>query len=65
MEEIPSSDDPWLAGIWFHVRLLFGDGGVPEEVASAFWADERRASSRFRRREPVDNDVFDPVAVVT
>jgi len=63
--EIPSSEGLCSAGIWFHVRLLFRDGGVPEELASAFRADERRASSRFRRREPIDNDVFDPVVVVT
>ncbi len=41
------------------------DGGVPKELASAFRADDRRASSRFRRREAIDNDVFDPVAMVT
>ena len=65
LEEIPSSDGPWSAGSWFHVRLLFRDGGVPEKLASAFRADERRASSRLRRREAIDDDVFDPVAVVT
>ena len=60
-----SGDGPLSAGIWFHVRLLLRDGGVPEELASAFRADERRASSRLGRREAIDNDVFDPVAVVT
>ncbi len=65
LEEIPSSDGVWSAGIWFHVRLLLRDGGVPAEIASAFRADERRASSRLGRREAIDNDVFDPVAVVT
>jgi hypothetical protein len=44
---------------------LFRDGGVSEELASAFRAKERRASSRLRGWEAVDNDVFDPVAVVT
>ncbi len=65
LEEIASSEGRWLAGIWFHVRLLLRDGWIPEELASAFRADERRASSRLRRREAIDNDVFDPVAVVT
>ena len=65
LEEMPSSNGAWSAEIWFHVRLLFRDGGVPEELASAFRADERRASSRLRRREAIDDDIFDPVAVVT
>ena len=65
LEDITSSKGSCSAGIWLHVRLLFRDGGVPEELASAFRADEGRASSRFRRWEPIDNDVFDPVVVVT
>ena len=60
-----SSDGPSSVWIWFHVRLLLSDRGVPKELASAFRADERRASSRLRRREAIDNDVFDPVAVIT
>jgi hypothetical protein len=60
-----SVENSCSAGFWLHVRLLFRNGGVPEELASALRADERWASSRFRRREPVDNDVFHPVAVVT
>jgi hypothetical protein len=65
LEEIDSSDGPLSAGIWFHVRLLLRDGGVPKELASAFRADERRASSRLCRRKAIDDDVFDPVAMVT
>jgi hypothetical protein len=44
---------------------LFGDGGVPEELGFAFRAEKRRVSSRFRWWKPIDDDVFDPVAVVT
>jgi hypothetical protein len=44
---------------------LFGDGGVPEELASAFRAEKSRVSSRLRGWETVDNYVFDPVAMVT
>jgi hypothetical protein len=65
LEEMASSDGPWSGGIWFHVRLLLRDGGIPEELASAFRADEGRASPRLRRREAIDDDVFDPVSVVT
>ena len=60
-----SREDSCSARFGLQVRLLFGDGGVPEELASAFWAEQRRASSRFRRRERIDHDVFDPIAVVT
>ena len=50
---------------WLPIGLLFRDRGVPEELTSALRTDERRASPRFRRWEPVDNDVFHPVAMVT
>ena len=38
---------------------------VTTEVASAFWADDGRESLRFNRREGVNNDIFDPVGMVT
>ena len=65
LERISWSAFPCSAGIWLHVRLLLRDGGIPEELASAFGADELRASPRFRWWEAIDDDVFDPVAVVT
>jgi hypothetical protein len=65
LEKRSPSDGPLSAGIWFHVRLLLRDGGVPEELASAFRANERRASSRLCRRKAIDNDIFNPIAMVT
>ena len=53
------------AGFWLQVRLLFRNGGIPEELATAFGTDQRRASSRFGRWEAVDDDVLNPVAMVT
>ena len=53
------------AGFRLQVRLLFRNGGIPEELATAFGTDQRRASARFGRWEAVDDDVFDPVAVIT
>ena len=60
-----SRDDSCSARFGLQVRLSFGDRGVPEELAAALWTEQRRASSRFRRRERIDYDVFDPIAVVT
>ena len=50
---------------WLDVGLMFRNRSVPEEFTSALRTDERRASPWFRRWEPVDDDVFHPVAVVT
>ena len=61
-----SSDEDECSGDFrLDVGVLLRNGIVPEELAAAFRADQRRASSRFRRWEPIDNDVFDPVAMVT
>jgi len=60
-----SRPNPQSAGFGLHVGLFFRNTGISEELATAFRADQCRASSRFRRREPIDDDVFHPVAVVT
>jgi hypothetical protein len=39
--------------------------GVATEASAAFWADEGRESFRFHRRESVNDDLFDPVRMVT
>ena len=38
---------------------------VTTEVASAFWADDGRESLRFNRWESINNNIFDPVGMVT
>ena len=43
----------------------FRDLWVGKILSVAFWADQFRTSSRFDGWERVDNDVFDPVDVVT
>ena len=39
--------------------------GVATEDATAFRADDGRESFRFNRREGVNNDIFDPIRMVT
>ena len=39
--------------------------GVTTEVSAAFRADDGGESFRFNRRESVNNDIFDPVSMVT
>ena len=47
------------------MRAFYGFRGVPTEVSAAFRAEEGGYSLRFHWRESVNNDIFDPVGVVT
>jgi hypothetical protein len=51
------------------LRLLQGEYGgrglVALEVAVAFWAVDDREAPRPFRREGIDDDIFDPIGVVT
>jgi len=38
---------------------------VITEAAATFWADDGRESFRFNWRESVNNDIFDPISMVT
>ena len=46
-------------------RAFYRFRGVTTEAVAAFRADEGRESFRFNRWESVNNDIFDPVSVVT
>ena len=46
-------------------RAFYRFRGVTTEAAAALWAYERRYSLRFNRREGVNDDIFDPVGMVT
>ena len=46
-------------------RAFYGFRGVTTEASTAFRADEGGDSLRFYRRESVNNNIFDPVGVVT
>ena len=46
-------------------RAFYGFRGIATEASAAFRADEGRESFRFHWRERIDNDIFDPVGVVT
>jgi len=48
-----------LSGVFCRLR------GVATEVAAAFRAYDGRESLRLNRRESVNNDIFDPVCMVT
>jgi len=39
--------------------------GVTTKAAAAFWADDGRESLRFNRWESINNNIFDPVGMVT
>ncbi len=39
--------------------------GIATEAAAAFRADNGRESFRFNRWESINNDIFDPVSMVT
>ncbi len=58
---IPVSDSVIrvLAGLFYRF------GGVTSEVFAAFWADDGGESSRLIRRESVNDDIFDPVGMIT
>ncbi len=47
------------------MRGFYGFRGVTTEVSAAFRAEEGGDSLRFHRRESVNNNIFDPVGVVT
>ena len=51
------------------IRVLqgpfYGFGGVAAEASAAFRADDGGESSRLIRRKSVNNDIFDPVGMVT
>ena len=59
---------PRGVGLWF-VRLGegadLGHGGVTEEAAAALRTDQLRVSSRLCGWEGIDDDVLDPIGVVT
>jgi len=46
-------------------RAFHGFRGVTAEAAAAFGADDGRESLRFDRREGINNNIFDPVGMVT
>ncbi len=51
--------------IWVLKRAFYLIRSVTTEVASAFRAYDGRETFRFNRRESVNNDIFDPVSMVT
>ena len=51
--------------IWVLARAFYGYRGVTTEVSTAFRAEKGGESFRFYRRERIDNDLFNPVGVVT
>ena len=51
--------------VWMLKRAFYRFRGVTTEAAAALWAYERRYSLRFNRREGVNDDIFDPVGMVT
>lgn len=46
-------------------RAFYRFRGITAEVAAAFWAYECGDSLRFNRREGVNDDIFNPVGMVT
>jgi hypothetical protein len=46
-------------------RAFYRFRGVTAEATTAFRADDGRESFRFNWRESVNNDIFDPVGMVT
>ncbi len=56
----------WLQGmIRVLERAFYGLRGVTTEASAAFGAYDGRESFRFNRWECVNNDIFDPVNMVT
>ena len=51
--------------IWVLERAFYWFRSVTTEVSAAFRAYERGDSLRFNRRESVNDDIFDPVGMVT
>ena len=51
--------------IWVLERAFDWFGAVTTEVSAALWAYECGDSLRFNRRESVNDDIFDPVGMVT
>ena len=51
------------------IRVLqgpfYGFGGVAAEASAAFRADDGGESSRLIRRESVNDDIFNPVSMIT
>ncbi len=58
---IPVSDGM----IWVLQGPFYRFGGVAPEASAAFRADDGGESSRLIRRESVNNDIFDPVRMIT
>ena len=46
-------------------RAFYWFRGVTTEVSAALGADDGRESFRFNRWESVNNDIFDPVSILT
>ena len=56
----------WLQGmIRMLERAFYGLRGVTTKASAAFRAYDGRESFRFNRWECVNNDIFDPVSMVT
>ena len=56
----------WLRGmIRVLKRAFYWFSGVATEASAAFRADDGRESFRFNWWESVNNDIFDPVTMVT
>ena len=51
--------------IWVLKRAFDRFRCIAAEVAAAFGANDGRESFRFNRREGINNDIFDPVSMVT
>ena len=51
--------------IWVLERAFYLFRSVTAEAAAAFGAYDGRDSFRLNRRESINNDIFDPVCMVT
>jgi hypothetical protein len=51
--------------IWVLEGVFWGNRAVAGEITAAFWAEHHRESPRFFGRKGIDDDVFDPISVVT
>lgn len=51
--------------IWVLEGVFLGNRVVAREIIAAFWAEHHRESPRSFGRKGIDDDVFDPISVIT